>query len=288
MQIIKNIVKAQVPPRDRVNNLWLNGKDLYAYIGDKWTKIGYSDSTDVQLDELRNQIQSVETKANTLQSGKVDKVSGKGLSTNDYTTEEKSKLAGLNNYGKATTSADGLMSSIDKSKLDDIAAGANNYTLPTATASTLGGVKIGSGLTVTNGILSATGGGVADSVAWTNVTGKPAFSTVATSGSYNDLANKPAIPAVANATVTITQAGQTKGTFTLNQSDNITVALADTNTTYSAATTTANGLMSSEDKTYLDSIKGLTAAKLTTLLAIVDKISQGYSINYTKNENPTT
>ena len=29
---------------------------------------------------------------------KVDKVTGKGLSTNDYTTEEKQKLAGLNNY----------------------------------------------------------------------------------------------------------------------------------------------------------------------------------------------
>lgn len=31
-------------------------------------------------------------------SGKVDKVSGKGLSTNDYTTAEKQKLAGLSNY----------------------------------------------------------------------------------------------------------------------------------------------------------------------------------------------
>ena len=28
-------------------------------------------------------------------SGKVDKVSGKGLSTNDYTTDEKNKLAGI-------------------------------------------------------------------------------------------------------------------------------------------------------------------------------------------------
>lgn len=31
-------------------------------------------------------------------SNKVDKVEGKGLSTNDYTTEEKQKLAGLKNY----------------------------------------------------------------------------------------------------------------------------------------------------------------------------------------------
>ena len=38
------------------------------------------------------------------------------------------------------------------------------------------------------------GGGEADSVAWENVTGKPAFATVATSGSYNDLSDKPSIP----------------------------------------------------------------------------------------------
>lgn len=35
-----------------------------------------------------------DTKLNT----KVDKVSGKGLSTNDYTTVEKNKLATLSNY----------------------------------------------------------------------------------------------------------------------------------------------------------------------------------------------
>ena len=49
----------------------------------------------------------------------VTKESGKGLSTNDYTTAEKSKLAG-------------------------IAAGANAYSLPTASATVLGGIKVGS------------------------------------------------------------------------------------------------------------------------------------------------
>lgn len=37
----------------------------------------------------------------------------------------------------------------------------STYTLPTATASTLGGIKIGSGLTITNGVVSVSGGGVA-------------------------------------------------------------------------------------------------------------------------------
>ena len=69
------------------------------------------------------------------------------------------------------------------------------YTLPTASTSTLGGIKVGAGLSISAaGVLSATGGGVADSVAWENVTGKPAFATVATSGSYNDLKDKPSIP----------------------------------------------------------------------------------------------
>ncbi len=76
----------------------------------------------------------------------------------------------------------------------------------------------------------------ANSVAWGNVSGKPSFSTVATSGSYNDLSNKPTIPSVGNGTVTITQNGVSKGSFTLNQSGNATIALTDTdtNTTYSA------------------------------------------------------
>lgn len=56
--------------------------------------------------------------------------------------------------------------------------------------------------------------------------------TVAFSGSYNDLSNKPTIPTVGDGTVTITQNGATKGSFTMNQSGNTTVALTDNNTTY--------------------------------------------------------
>lgn len=55
-------------------------------------------------------------------------------------------------YGAATTSAAGLMSASDKSKLDGIASGANKYTLPTASSSTLGGVKTTSTVTSTTGL----------------------------------------------------------------------------------------------------------------------------------------
>lgn len=46
--------------------------------------------------------------------------------------------------------------------------------IPIASATRLGGVKVGAGLSVTeNGVLSATGGGTADAVEWNNVLDKP-------------------------------------------------------------------------------------------------------------------
>lgn len=59
---------------------------------------------------------------------------------------------------------------------------------------------------------------------------KSKLATVATSGSYNDLTNKPTIPSVGNGTVTIKQAGTSKGTFTMNQTGNTTIELTDNNT----------------------------------------------------------
>lgn len=74
---------------------------------------------------------------------KVSIEEGKGLSSNDYTTEEKQKLAGL-----------------------------QNYTLTKASADSLGGVKVGTGLQVSeDGTLSA------DSVDWANVQNKPTILT---------------------------------------------------------------------------------------------------------------
>ena len=74
------------------------------------------------------------TSATTDLAKKVNVVSGKGLSTNDYTTAEKTKLAGIEE-------------------------GANKYTLPIATANTLGGIKIGANLSITSeGVLSAVQG----------------------------------------------------------------------------------------------------------------------------------
>lgn len=73
---------------------------------------------------------------------KVDKIEGFGLSSNDYTTEEKKKLASLSDPDVATTENNGLMSSADKAKLDGIEAGANNYTHPVYEAKQAGLYRI--------------------------------------------------------------------------------------------------------------------------------------------------
>lgn len=65
---------------------------------------------------------------------KVDKIDGKGLSENDFTTEEKQKLAGL-----------------------------NNYTLPVASNDTLGGVKAGANVTIADdGTISTPSGEISN------------------------------------------------------------------------------------------------------------------------------
>ena len=63
---------------------------------------------------------------------------------------------------------------------------------------------------------------VATSGLYSDLSGTPTLATVATSGSYNDLTNKPAIN---DATITFTQGGTTKGSITLNQSADATIAL---------------------------------------------------------------
>lgn len=66
------------------------------------------------LEDASSGLQSQIDDHATLIGNKVDKVEGKGLSTNDYTTAEKNKLAGL-----------------------------KNYTLPVASEGALGGIKVG-------------------------------------------------------------------------------------------------------------------------------------------------
>jgi hypothetical protein len=62
------------------------------------------------------------------------------------------------------------------------------YSLPEATDVQLGGVIVGSGLSVVGGTISTNFDG-----AYSSLSGTPTFATVATSGSYADLTNKPTL-----------------------------------------------------------------------------------------------
>ena len=269
------------------------------------TKSIETNATDITT--LKGNVQTLQTNL----GNKVDKVTGKGLSTNDYTTTEKNKLAGIeanaNNYtlpkasgtvlggikignnlkidengvvsatdtnttyttmkgatsstagtsglvpapqqgqqnsflkgdgtwgtvesatyGEATQDQSGLMSANDKKKLDNIEANANNYTLPVATTTRLGGVKAGNNITISeDGTISATD---------TNTTYEVMEGATSEANGQSGLVPAP------------TQGQQTRflrgdGTWQV-----------PTNTTYTNATQSKDGLMSSEDKTKLDGI----------------------------------
>jgi len=91
----------------------------------------------------------------------------------------KSEIPSLNGYAtESWVSSQGYLTSIPNNYVtdDELTEAINDakYTLPIASTDTLGGIKIGAGLSITeDGILSATGGGVADSVNWENVIGRP-------------------------------------------------------------------------------------------------------------------
>lgn len=88
-------------------------------------------------------------------------------------------------YGTASQGANGLMSAADKKKLDGIASGANNFTysLPTASATVLGGVKTGSNITNTGGVLSLTKANVTSALGYTPPTTNTTYGNATTSSS---------------------------------------------------------------------------------------------------------
>ena len=138
--------------------------------------------TDIGLDNVDNTSDDdkpISTATQTALDSKVDKVEGKGLSQEDFTTELKSKLDGLSNYDDSTItetlsnkvdkiSGKGLSTNDytteEKAKLEGIEENANNYTHPT----TAGNKHIPSGGT-TGQMLVNTEDGTAE---WADVSSK--------------------------------------------------------------------------------------------------------------------
>ena len=133
---------------------------------------------------------------------KVDKVEGKSLSTNDYVTADKTKVTNINEVIEAATkniTATGISITLDKRNLVTNVVENIELNLPASTTA-LAGLMLPADKIKLNGI--AAGAEVNVNADWNATEGdalilnKPTLSTVATSGSYNDLTSKPTIPTV--------------------------------------------------------------------------------------------
>lgn len=131
------ITRSYIAPNPKEFEYWVDlsadpkGNVIKYYAGgSKWLPL--NDDTD----------NDQSAKIAALESGKVDKVEGKELSSNDFT----------NAY---------------KTKLDGIAAQANKYVLPTATAEIIGGVKVGANISYSNGTISLSKANVTSALGYT-------------------------------------------------------------------------------------------------------------------------
>lgn len=180
--------------------------------------------------------------------GKVITYTNSDGTTGTLTTQDTNTT-----YPLVSTQVNGLMSATDKAKLDGIAAGANYYTHPSSHPASM-------------------------------ITG---LAKVATSGSYNDLANKPAIPAaysLPDATATVKGGVKIGGNITVASGTisltkaNVVSALGytpptqDTNTTYAS--------MSAAEAT----TGTATAARTISAKVLHDKINSNLSDYATKTE----
>lgn len=134
----------------------------YLYVNNAWEKIGTHQSTV----DLTNYV----TKDNAIAYLGIDH--GDTSASFDFTKCDGSQFS-VDLYAATETKA-GLMEPTDKIKLDGIDEGANNYTLPIASAAGLGGIKLGSGLSATSdGTVSVSADVVAGAVEWDAIKNKP-------------------------------------------------------------------------------------------------------------------
>lgn len=134
---------------------------------------------------------------------KVDKVEGKGLSTNDYVTADKTKVTNINEVIEAVTkniTATDISITLDKRNLVTNVVENIELNLPASTTA-LAGLMLPADKIKLNGI--AAGAEVNVNADWNATEGdafilnKPTLATVATSGNYSDLNGKPTLSTVA-------------------------------------------------------------------------------------------
>lgn len=160
------MVVTQLPTTDiKTNKIYLvkdntTEGDLYQeylYVDGKWEKVGTHKQEVDLTDYVRKEDAVTEVAAGH----------SNGKSQISYFVNGQENVIDLM---KATTEFDGVMSAADKQKLD----GLSNYTLPIASATSLGGIKLGSGLSATSdGTVNVSADVVAGSVEWNSIKNKP-------------------------------------------------------------------------------------------------------------------
>lgn len=209
--------------------------------------------------------------------GKVDKINGKGLSTNDYTTGEKNKLAGIA-AGANKTIIDSALSSTSTNPVQNKVVTTQINNLNTLVGDTIVSDQISTA--IADKVDKVPGKGLSTNDYTTAEKNK--LSGIASGAEVNQNAFSNVIVgsttvAADTATDTLTLVAGNNVTLTPDATnDKITIAAKDT--TYSAATTSAAGLMSASDKTKLNGIAA-GATKIT-----VDSALSSTSTNPVQNK----
>lgn len=164
---------------------------------------------------------AVSTQISNAIANKVDKVSGKGLSTNDYTTTEKNKLSGIASGAE-----------VNQNAFSNIAVGSTTIAADakTDTLTLVAGDNVTITPDATNDKITIT----AKDTVYTHPT-----HTAKNSGLYK---------------ITVDGKGHVSAATAVAKSDITGLGIPAQDTTYSAATTSAAGLMSASDKSKLDGI----------------------------------
>ena len=153
-------------------------------------------------------------------------------------------------YANATTAISGLLSNEDKTKLDSVAASANNYIHPTHTSAVSGLYKVA--VDGEGHVTGTTGVEKSDITAL----GIPTSDTT-----YANFTSAAAglVPAAKNGTTNYATTG-----YVLTGNGWTSGTKYNTDTTYAVVTTAANGLMTSADKAKLDNIAEGAQANIIT------------------------
>ena len=275
-------VEASIPAADTTvkGGVIVTGNDGLIMDGDT-LKVNYPNATTSQAGLMSASDKSKLDGLNA--SSYVATVSGKGLSTEDYTTADKNKLASITvSGGNVVIDTSNLVTktdyaNADRDKLRNLAsittAGENititngtikasSYALPTAGRDTKGGIKItGDGLRVVDDYLGVVVG--------------------------EGLGHAPSTQegAITLATASATQKGGIKVNGNGLAMNGDTLICTVSSTTYNDATATTRGLMAANDKSKLDNLASITTAGNN--ITITNGIIYSSDTKYIAGENIT-